>query len=48
MRHEKSFFYDYDFNLRIAELQEELGKIDVDQYKIKENRESNIAFIEKK
>ena len=41
------FFYDYDFNLRIAELQEELGKIDVDQYKTKENNAVNIAFVEK-
>lgn len=39
---------DLGVNLRIAELQEELGKIDVDQYKIKENNEVNIAFVEKK
>ena len=34
-------------NLRIAELQDELGKIDVNQYKIKEEDKINIAFIEK-
>ena len=43
-----TYIRDLGVNLRIAELQEELGKIDVEQYKIKENREINIAFIEKK
>ena len=38
---------DLGVNLRIAELQEELGKIDVDQYKIKEDSKVNIAFVEK-
>ncbi len=43
-----AYIRDLGVNLRIAELQEELGKIDVEQYKIKENRDINIAFIEKK
>ena len=42
-----TYIRDLGVNLRIAEIQEELGKIDVEQYKIKENREINIAFIEK-
>ena len=42
------YIRDLGVNLRIAELQEELGKIAVDQYKIKENNDINIAFIEKK
>jgi len=42
------YIKDLGVNLRIAELQEELGKIDVDQYKIKENNEVNVAFVEKK
>jgi len=43
-----SYIRDMGVNLKIAELQEELGKIDVDQYKIKEDNKANIAFIEKK
>jgi len=43
-----TYIKDLGVNLRITELQEELGKIEVDQYKIKENSEINIAFIEKK
>lgn len=41
------YIRDLGVNLRIAELQEELGKIDVDQYKTKENNAVNIAFVEK-
>jgi hypothetical protein len=43
-----SYIRDLGVNLRIAELQEELGKIDVDQYEIKEESKINIAFIEKR
>jgi len=43
-----SYIKDIGVNLRIAELQNELGKIEVDQYKIQEDNKTNIAFIEKK
>ena len=43
-----TYIRDLGVNLRIAELQDEIGKIDVEQYKIKEDSEVNIAFIEKK
>jgi len=43
-----TYIRDLGVNLRIAELQEEIGKIDVGQYKIQEDSKANIAFIEKK
>jgi len=43
-----TYIRDLGVNLRLAELQEELGKIDIEQYEIKEDSKANIAFIEKK
>ena len=42
------YIKDLGVNLKIAEIQEEIGKIDINQYKIKEDSDANIAFIEKK